>query len=57
MIALRLRRPDVWVCGPVVGFARVIEGQQERRCLMFAVIVLSPIVAILGFGRGAGVGS
>ena len=57
MIALRLRRPDVCVCGPVVGFARLIEGQQERRCLMFAVIVLSPIVAILGFGLGASAGA
>jgi hypothetical protein len=38
-----------------VGCARVIEGDQERRCLMPVVIVLSPIAAILGFGLGASV--
>jgi hypothetical protein len=38
-----------------VGFARVIEGQQEGRCLMFAVIVLSSIVAVIGFGLRASV--
>jgi len=45
------------LCGfaAVVGFARVIEGQQEGRCLMFAVIVLSSIVAVIGFGLRASV--
>jgi hypothetical protein len=32
-----------------------MEGDQERRCLMFAVIVLSPIASILGFGLGTSV--
>ena len=39
----------------VVGVARVPESQPEWRCLMFAVIVLSPVVAILRFGLGASI--
>ena len=48
---------------PAVGFARGIEGQQQGRRLMFAVIVLLLIVAVLGcrigtsFVAGAGAGS
>jgi hypothetical protein len=37
---------------PVAGAARVIDSQQEWRCLMLVVIVLSPIASMLGFGLG-----
>ena len=47
------------LCGfaAVVGCARVLEGQEEGRRLMFAVVGLLSVVVIVGFGLGASAGA
>jgi len=47
------------LCGfaAVVGCACVLEGEEEGRRLMFAVVGLLSVVVIVGFGLGASAGA